>query len=67
MKYRLKRDLTNQEKVVADENLKKGDVIYRYPSCTYGCISPSGTACTLVLGVTPFFEVPMDAIEKVEE
>ena len=66
MKYRLIRDLTNQEKDVADENLKKEDVVYSYPGCTYGCISPFGMAGTLVLGVTPFFEVPMDAIEKVE-
>lgn len=47
-----------------DENevIIKGEVVYSYPYCTYGCIG-EGIAVTLFPGKTPFFEVPRDCVE----
>ena len=44
-------------------DFKKGDIVYRYNGCTYGCISPLGIAITLKEGKTPFYEIPILSAE----
>jgi len=61
----LSRDITTIECGWLDRDFKKGEVIYRYTGPTYGCIGPNGTACTLEYGETPFFEIPLDAIDHI--
>jgi len=45
---------------------EKGDVVYRYTGCTYGCISEGGVAVTRSPDQNPFFQVPMDALEEIK-
>lgn len=40
----------------------KGDTVYAFWGCTYGCISPGGQAVSKEPGKGPFFEVPLDAV-----
>lgn len=63
MKVILNRDVTTTECHWLEEDIKKGTELFIYDGYTYGCIQPSGTACSLVEGETPFFEVPTDAIQ----
>lgn len=45
-----------------DDDVPQGTVVFEYFGCTYGCISPRGTAVTLVADTTPFFELPSNAL-----
>jgi uncharacterized Fe-S cluster-containing MiaB family protein len=45
--------------------IQKGEIVFRYRGCTYGCISSEGVACTFAPDVEPFFEIPSDAIRIV--
>lgn len=65
MKVILNRDVTTEECHWLEEDISKGTVMYVYNGYTYGCIQPSGTACTMVDGETPFMEIPNDAISRV--
>ena len=40
----------------------KGDKVFSFSGCTYGCIGPGGRAVTEVEGEGPFFEMPRDAL-----
>lgn len=53
-------------KLIADPTpeFTPGMVVYEYKGVTYGCIR-DGVAVTLEPGVTPFHEVPWDAVEPV--
>lgn len=44
-----------------------GMVVHEYKGATYGCITPAGVAVTLQPGVTPFYEVPRDAVEDITD
>lgn len=63
-RFRVTRDVTREECPWLDRKIKAGRILYEYLGDTYGCITSSGTACTVRLGVTPFFEVPTSAIEE---
>ncbi|WP_460791122.1 hypothetical protein [Nocardioides maradonensis] len=49
------------------ESIPAGTVVHEYTGHTYGCISPAGIAVSDVLDKEPFFEIPLDAIEAVED
>jgi hypothetical protein len=55
--------LTGEDKVVA----KAGQVVYEFTGPTYGCITPSGLACSAAPGVGPFFEVALSNLVPAEE
>lgn len=59
------RDVTTEECHWLDETVKEGTVVFRYHGYTYGCITSSGVAVSLVEGETPFFEMPRSALEVV--
>jgi len=59
---RLTRDVTMEECKWLHRDLKKGELVAQYKGHTYGCISPSGIACTEREGEWPFFELPEDAL-----
>ncbi len=48
-------------------NLSGGQVVYEYTGYTYGCISPTGIAVTLVPDETPFFELPRHLLTEIKE
>ena len=56
----LTRDVPRAECQWLDRDMKRGETVYRYNGCTYGCIA-GGVACTENPGQTPFFELPIDA------
>ena len=43
-----------------------GMVVHEYKGATYGCVR-DGVAVTLEPGVTPFYELPQDAVEDATE
>ena len=57
--YRMTRDV-----VLMTDTIKKGEIVFEYFDETYGVIA-SGVAISRVEGETPFYEVPLDAIEPV--
>jgi hypothetical protein len=59
----MKRMVGTEECPWLENNLNTGDMVYRFPGCTYGCISPDGIAVTLSSeGKTPFFEIPENSV-----
>lgn len=58
----LNRDINQTECDWLDRDFKKGETVYKYQGYTYGVISPDGEAFTIVDGIEPFFELPIDAI-----
>lgn len=60
--YVIVRDLTPEDCHWLDGTITKGTLVYHYTGYTYGCISRNGIAVSLVLGETPFFEVPNDSV-----
>jgi hypothetical protein len=62
MEYILNRDVTQDECPWLDKDFKKGEKVYSYGGATYGCISNDGTACCLIEGEDPFFELPENAL-----
>lgn len=56
------RDITKEECPWLEETIPAGTDVYLYHGDTYGCISPSGRAFTLVPDEIPFFELPEDSI-----
>jgi hypothetical protein len=63
MKKRINRDLSIEENYSGRE-IKKGEEVFLFYGCTYGCIAPGGIAVSFVEDQPPFFEVPEDAIES---
>jgi hypothetical protein len=61
--FQLTRNVTKKECVWLDRTFKKGEIVYEYFGCTYGCISWKGRAFTKEENETPFFELPNDAVE----
>lgn len=60
----LNRDVTVEECHWLFQGFKKGEAVYKFTGPTYGCISPSGTACSDENGIGPFFELPTDALHS---
>lgn len=44
-----------------------GMVVHEYKGATYGCVTSAGVAVTMEPGVTPFYEVPRDAVEDITD
>jgi hypothetical protein len=50
-----------------DVPIEIGTVMYIFGGCTYGCISPNGTAMTLdPNGTAPFVEIPNNAFALIK-
>ena len=62
-KYTVIRDITTEECPWLENTILKGQIVYSYTGCTYGCIGHNGKAVSLELGVDPFFELPYDSIK----
>jgi len=60
MKFRLTRTVT-----WLDRDFKEGDEVFKYSGYTYGCISGNGMACCDEENKTPFFELPMNALDVI--
>ncbi len=60
--YKVIRNVTKKECRWLERTIKKGEMVYIYHGSTYRCISPRGSAFTLVEHKTPFFELPNDAV-----
>lgn len=60
--YELSRKVTQEECPWLERDYEEGEIVYAYYGCTYGCVTPSGTACSEVEGETPFLEFPTDAL-----
>lgn len=63
MKGILNREVTTQECFWLKKDLHQGDMVYKYSGYTYGVMSPNGVAVTDEKDVTPFYEIPSDAID----
>lgn len=61
MQLSLTRDVLKSECPWLERDMKKGEFVFTYDGCTYGCIG-AGIACTAKPGETPFFELPADAL-----
>lgn len=66
MRYELKiiRDVTKKECPWLEKDIKAGTEVYPYTGHTYGCITSKGAPVTFGPHQLPFFEVPIDALEK---
>jgi len=64
--YKVTRDVTKEECFWLDETVIKGTIVYPFYGCTYGCISDNGIAVSLISDVNPFFELPLNSLEKIE-
>ena len=60
---RLIRDVPVAECHWLSRDYKKGEIVFEYYDCTYGCCSDTGTPCTEVNQTTPFFELPNDSFD----
>lgn len=67
MKYKLLNDVNRSEHPWLDRDFKTGEIVFSYPSCTYGCISHIGIACTEIKDEDPFFELPLDSLKIINE
>lgn len=64
--YRVTRDLSTSDEEFSSFDLPAGSVVYRYTGATYGVIGHGGVAVSLD-GDIPFGQVPLSALEEVEE
>lgn len=63
----LKRDVTRNECDWLDRDYRKGEIVWRFTGCTYGCISPTGRAVRAKPRKDePFFELPIDSVDVLE-
>lgn len=63
-KYKITRNLTQDECPWLDEKIGQGSTMYSFHGCTYGSIG-DGVALTFdSSGGNPFIEIPFDAIVK---
>jgi|WetSurMetagenome_2_1015567.scaffolds.fasta_scaffold00674_27 hypothetical protein len=65
MRLVLTRDIFVMDCPWLDRAFEKGDLVWAYHGCTYGCVSDGGRAVTLHDGQLPFFELPRDALAPV--
>ena len=64
-KFQLTRNVTLNECSWLDRDYKKGEIVFEYPLYTYGCVSNNGVACSDKDSVSPFFELPKDALKEI--
>ena len=62
--YRTTRRITRTECPWLDGPIAKGTTLHRYFVATYNVIGPDGVAVTHQPNSTPFFEVPISALER---
>ena len=62
MKLILTRDVSRLECPWLDADMVKGQSVWTYEGCTYGCVSDNGRAVSIIDGKTPFFELPREAL-----
>lgn len=62
--FQTTRLVTMEECPWLDDDVERGTVVYRYSGVTYGCIGPDGLAVTLEPDTTPFFELPLTALQE---
>lgn len=60
--FTVTRDVDPTECPWLHATVPAGTVVYRYFGCLYDCID-SGIAVTVEPGETPFFELPLDALQ----
>ncbi len=66
MKYKTTEDIGCDDYPWLEDDIEKGTIVYSFTGCTYGCISPYGTAFTFTKdALEPFFELPDNSVEKV--
>ena len=66
-KFILTRTVTKNECKWLDKDVEKDEVIYECIEHDYGCVGPTGTACTYESnGGYPFFELPKDSLKSIE-
>jgi hypothetical protein len=66
MKLILTKDVFVIECPWLDRDMLKGEVVWSYEGCTYGCVSSNGRAVSLIDGETPFFELPRNALKRAD-
>jgi len=65
MKLKLLRRVTTEECFWLGRDFEKGEEVFEYRDYTYGCITGNGIACCLKEGEDPFFELPLNALERI--
>ena len=60
------RDVEIEECHWLHKPVKKGEILYGYSGPTYGCIGAGSVVTRDQQGNTPFFELPSDAIKRIE-
>jgi hypothetical protein len=65
MIYKVTRVVTTSECPWLDKNMARGQAVYKYYGCTYGCVGETGIAVTVLPNAEPFFELPSSALELV--
>ena len=63
MKLHVTRNVTKEECPWLERTVTKGEPVYRFYGCTYGCIG-AGVAVSYQDGKTPFFELPRDTVSE---
>lgn len=66
-KIRLLREVTTEQCPWLEENLSEGTEFYTFEGYTYGCIGPTGRAVSFAPNENPFFEIPSDSFEVVDD
>jgi hypothetical protein len=66
VKLKLSRTVTKSECEWLDKDFQEDEEVFQYHGYTYGCISGKGVACTLENNKTPFFELPIEALERID-
>ena len=67
MKYLLTRDVPKSECKWLQRDFQKGEILYLYQDATYNCISKLGLPFSLELKTEPFFEIPKNAVLKIDD
>lgn len=62
-RFKLKRTVTPEECSWLDKAVHKGTIVFQFYGATYGCITPNGTAVSIIKGKGPFFELPNNSLE----
>jgi hypothetical protein len=62
MIYRMKRTVTVEECHWLRYDMKEDSLVYSFNDHTYGCIGPTGVACSMSPNDGPFFELPEDSL-----
>lgn len=64
-KFKINRDVTQNECSWLEKDFKKGTIVYEYCGATYGCVGAGGIPVTFAPGQTPFSEIPASALSEI--